>query len=236
MSCFPPHFWRQDRFQHWQRLSGNCRLTWACFGKVGSSWLPPRNSCAQIFPSTFLIPRGPRRQWELCLILPQTPQKQVPCLLLKLCPRGTRASSYGQAAVLREIAFLPPTGRTRGWYLSSLTGRKMDNLYNVCTSSTHSHSTKSIISLLQDLVGSKKAFSLFPYSEKLRTSLDSIPSMLPFRLLMCWPKRISSKLTILMPERVFIKIVQMLISLFQKLPSVWSRFQICTRTLGLEKL
>lgn len=63
------------------------------------------------------------------------------------------------------------------------------------------------------MVGGKKAFSLLPYSEELRTSLAFIASVLPFRLLMCWPKHISSKLAILVPERVFIKIVHMLISL-----------------------
>lgn len=77
--------------------------------------------------------------------------------------------------------------RTRGWDLFPLTGRTLDSLYNVCNSSKLSRSTELIIPLLQDLVGSKQVFSLFPYSAGPRTSLAFIPSMLPFRLLVRWP-------------------------------------------------
>lgn len=112
----------------------------------------------------------------------------------------------------------------------------MDILYNICTSSKLSHSPTLMVPLLQDSVGSKEAFSLLPHSVGFRTSLAFIPSMLLSRRLVLWPKHVCSKLPILVPERVFIKIVQMLISVFQKLPSVWSRLQIFARTLGLEKL
>lgn len=122
--------------------------------------------------------------------------------------------------MLGRVAFLPPPGRTQVWDLFPLTGRKLDNLYNICTSSKLSHSTKLTIPLLQDLVGSKEARSLLLLPAGLRTSLAFIPSMLLFRLLVFWPKHDCSKLTILVPERVFIQIVQALISVFQKLPSV----------------
>lgn len=141
-------------------------------------------------------------------------------IALKALAKGGQGLSYQQDAMLGRVAFPPPTGRTQGWNLFPLPGRKLDNLYNVCTSYKLSHSPKLIIPVLQDLVGSKKTFSLHSYSAGLRTSLAFIPSMLLFRLFMHWPKHVSRKHTTLVPEGVFIKIVQMLISLFQKLPSV----------------
>lgn len=150
---------------HWQRLPENCKLHMGLFWKNRQFLASPRNSYPQmIFPTMFLIPKQSLRTMRALLNLNYSSLKAGAMFSLQaLANRDWGFQPPTRCCTWREGHFFLQMGglKVGSSSLLPLTGRRLDNLHNFCTSSSLSHSTKLIIPL-----GTKKLSPSSPPQDK----------------------------------------------------------------------